>query len=278
MARQARAATDVPRFFDSIRAQLDARLGEPVGHVSPRLVVTCANSTEEKILRDSLAGDRGFDPQLVLSGETTYWDLGRIGEAECFLVRTDTGSVGGAAALATLQDAIRLIDPSVVVSCGVCFGLRPQMQRPGTVIVATRVRAYEKVRVGTTVDGSLELRERGQAADADPILTLRARGLLATFRNVVFGEIISGEKLVDNVEFKDQLLRRFPDALGGEMEGSGLISACGRRRVPWLLIKAISDFGDGTKKANERASQRRASRAAAGVLLRLVSGGCFSEE
>lgn len=267
---------NVPRFFEIVRSQLDARLGEHPDYGTPRLIITCATSTEETILRAALAEDRGFAPQLVLAGDTTYWDLGRIGDVESFLVRTGPGSMGGAAALATLQDAIRILSPSVVVSCGICFGLRPKTQRSGTVVFATRIRSYEQVRIGTRNSGSVELRERGQAADVDPILSLRARGVFSARGNIAFGEVISGEKLVDHINFRDQLLRRFPDALAGEMEGGGLVAACSRRRVPWVLLKAISDFGDGQKKVNEHRVQRRAARAAAEALVMLVNGGGFS--
>jgi nucleoside phosphorylase len=277
MVERANPGGDVGAFFRSVRIQLDAKHGERPEPRAPRLIVTCANSTEEQILRGVLAGNRGFTPRLVLAGDTTYWDLGRIGDVESFLVRTDIGSLGGAAALATLHDAIRLLSPTTVISCGVCFGLRPQVQRTGVAIVATRLRSYETVRVSTATDGSIQIRERGQAADVDPILSLRIRGLLATLPNVAFGEVISGEKLVDHINFRDQLLRRFPDALAGEMEGGGLVSACSRRRVPWLLIKGISDFGDGAKKVNEKTIQRRAARSAANVLMRLIDGGCFAE-
>jgi nucleoside phosphorylase len=277
IARAQSTAADIPHFFDAIRTQFDLQLGDPPACLVSRLIVTCANSTEEEILRHSFGRDRGFESQLALSRDTTYWSLGWIGDTECFLVRTETGSVGGGSVLAVLQDAIRLLNPSVVVSCGVCFGLRPQEQQIGTVILATRLRTYEQVRIGTTSDGSLELRERCQAADADPVFTLRARGILSGARNVLFGEVLSGEKLVDHVKFRDGLIQRFPDALAGEMEGGGLASACGRRRIPWLLIKGISDFADGTKSTNERSSQRSAARVAAGVLLKLLNGGCFSE-
>lgn len=273
--KRAGAGAEGAEFFAVIRDQLDYALGDHTPRSSPRLIITCANSIEEEALRKILATDRGYAPKLMLTAETTYWDLGRIGETECFLVRTDSGSVGGAASLATLQDAIDRLAPTVVASCGICFGLRPENQRVGDLVVATRIRSYEEVRLGTARDGSLQVRERGQAADLDPVLNLRTRGLLANYDGVEFGEVLSGQKVIDQVAFRDQLASRFPDARVGEMEGSGLVAACGRRRTPWIMIKGISDFADGRKKNHEIGMQNLASSSAASAINYLISENCF---
>src|SRR5262249_36878169 len=64
---------------------------------------------------------------------------------------------------------------------------------------------------------------------------------------VRIGPILSGEKLVDDPEFKTSLFRTFPQAIGGEMGGGGLCAAAIRSSIPWILVKAICDWGDGKK-------------------------------
>jgi nucleoside phosphorylase len=64
------------------------------------------------------------------------------------------------------------------------------------------------------------------------------------------GPILSGDKLVDNPEFKADLFRRFPHAKGGEMEGVGFCAAANSLQKPWVLIKAICDWADGKKSDN----------------------------
>jgi len=59
--------------------------------------------------------------------------------------------------------------------------------------------------------------------------------------------VLSGDKLVDNSEFKADLFKRFPHAKGGEMEGIGFCSAANSLQKPWILIKAICDWADGKK-------------------------------
>jgi nucleoside phosphorylase len=49
------------------------------------------------------------------------------------------------------------------------------------------------------------------------------------------GQMLSGEKLVDDPEFKQALFDRYPKAIGREMEGAGVASAADRKKCKWIL-------------------------------------------
>jgi nucleoside phosphorylase len=59
--------------------------------------------------------------------------------------------------------------------------------------------------------------------------------------------MLSSEKLVDNPEFKAKQFERYPNAIGGEMEGAGVAAAADRKRCEWIVVKSICDWGDGAK-------------------------------
>ncbi|WP_328286824.1 5'-methylthioadenosine/S-adenosylhomocysteine nucleosidase family protein [Mycobacteroides abscessus] len=141
------------------------------------------------------------------------------------------------------------IRPDLVAAIGVGFGLIDGDDIGGTVLIATHMREYERVRVGTNKDGGLNLRERGEYRKVDPIELQRLR-MVARRSGVKYevGEIVSGEKLVDWDPLRKLLKKRFPDAVGGDMELAGIVAACSRKHVTWLFLKAISDKGDGSKK------------------------------
>jgi hypothetical protein len=63
---------------------------------------------------------------------------------------------------------------------------------------------------------------------------------------------LSGEKLIDDPDFKAELFDQYPQAIGGEMEGAGLVAAALRGGVPWLLVKAVCDWGDGKKHSKHQ--------------------------
>ena len=83
---------------------------------------------------------------------------------------------------------------------------------------------------------------------------------------VTFGLLLSGEKLIDREDFRDQLLAFEPEAIGGEMEAVGLLSAAARGNTDWVVVKACCDFADGNKSTNKTENQKRAASAAAGFV------------
>jgi len=79
--------------------------------------------------------------------------------------------------------------------------------------------------------------------------------------------ILTGEKLVDNLDYRTQLLKFEPEAVGGEMEAAGVYVASHDSKVDWIVIKAICDWGDGQKAKNKEARQKKAARSAAEFLI-----------
>ena len=62
------------------------------------------------------------------------------------------------------------------------------------------------------------------------------------------GEMLTGNYLIDNKEIRDDLVKSCaPEAIGIEMEGAGLFHDIDNHQVKIVLVKAISDFGDGGK-------------------------------
>lgn len=76
------------------------------------------------------------------------------------------------------------------------------------------------------------------------------------FPKVYTGNYISGEKLLDNPICRNNLKLKFKEALALDMEGVGVASASAFNRVyDWLVIKGISDLGDGNKNKNKVLNQ-----------------------
>ena len=128
---------------------------------------------------------------------------------------------------------------------GIAFGKDSEKQKIGDVLVASAIIPYESQR--RSDDGSIEYRS--------PIPPSNST-LLNRFENVDgwkfdsidgsacsirVGQILSGEKLIDDPEFKSQLFKQFPTAIGGEMEGAGLCAVASEIGIPWILVKSICD-------------------------------------
>ena len=119
-----------------------------------------------------------------------------------------------------------------------------------------RILSYEPQRLGKE-----ENHNRGEEHKSSAVLLNRFRNVLGwNFTNPSgeqcahqIGPVLSGEKLVDNPEEKADLFARYPTAIGGEMEGAGFAAAAERRKCEWIVVKAICDWGDGTKQKHHQA-------------------------
>jgi len=92
---------------------------------------------------------------------------------------------------------------------------------------------------------------------------------------VHFGILLCGEKLIASKSFLDRLLDIEKEAIGGEMEGSGLYTAARKAKIDWIIVKAISDWADGSK--NDK-MQPIAAMNAAKYVRHVVNQGGLKEQ
>ena len=234
------------------------------------LLVTVTR-VESRAVLDAFERHTGQPAKIQPRGDKTYHDLGVVNGARVWLVLSEMGAGGLGGSQQSVGKAIAEIRPLAVVMVGIAFGMSEEHQAIGDILVSENLRLYELQRAGT------EIILRGDRPHASP-------RLLDAFRNnaylhwhgadVRFGCVLTGEKLVDNLDFREQLRRFEPEAVGGEMEGAGLYTACQDAKVDWLLIKAICDWADGNKEVDRQPRQQlAASNAAAFVLHTLQTVG-----
>lgn len=64
----------------------------------------------------------------------------------------------------------------------------------------------------------------------------------ACINQAVLGDIVSLETLYASTEKRDELLCKYPDVIGGEMEAFAFVPSM--LHIPWLVVKSVSDNGD----------------------------------
>ena len=186
------------------------------------------------------------------------------------MVQSEMGAGGLGASQQTVQKGIDALSPAAVIMTGVAFGVNPKKQSVGDVLVSRQLLLYEFQRIGED-KGKFQIIPRGDRPHASPWLldSFRSADLYlneSKFK-VHFGLILSGEKLVDNLDFREQLLQFDPETIGGEMEGAGLYVACQDAKVDWILVKSICDWADGHKAHNKDDQQQIAAHNAASYVL-----------
>lgn len=223
--------------------------------------------------------DNGYAPtRASFSLINTYQLFTPVAGARIALVRCSMGAGGPGGPELTVAEAITALKPASVIMLGIAFGTDPQNQQVGDVLLSTGVFDYELQRAGTDLSGLLVQVPRGGRPAASPRLIgrfqmtrLRTCGL-----TLHEGVVLSGRKLVDNVDYRDQLTALCPDAIGGEMEGYGVYAAAQRLSTDWVIVKAICDWADGMKRHDKARRQEVAARNAALAVLRTLERGGFT--
>jgi len=198
---------------------------------------------------------------------------------------TCIGEAGTADCAAATTALIHEYHPRIVILVGIAAGIRDQVSI-GSVVLSERVWGYEKQAVLTgrrrrivsvprpdappipffiqqdvtnyiSVPGMeprigrrfVELGgEYPKGSATDEARHGRKAKRIADAPDVHFATVASGNKLLRN----PRVLRRLQSAghgriKVGEMEASGLATACHQENVHWLVIRGVSDFGDKSK-------------------------------
>lgn len=218
---------------------------------SPKIGVLVATDVERMAILKKMRPPKGKRTvaQVFFNQNTFY--VGRLGVNDIVVCMVAMGSVGRDSSALVTAEFIDVWRLRAIVMAGIAFGKDPAKQNIGQVLISDRVISYEPQRVG-----EVENQNRGEVHSAGITMLNRFRNSAGwSFQNPVgkecglqFGPMLSGEKLVDNAEFKAQLFERYPSAIGGEMEGVGLASAATRKNCEWIVVKAICDWGDGSKQ------------------------------
>lgn len=230
-----------------------------------QLLLLTATSLERDELLKSLKPLIGQDVILrTYIGRYTYY-IGIFGVYPVVLVKSGMGTGRAGGAIMTTQKAIDHWSPTTIVMIGIAFGVDRNKQNIGDVLIAEQIIPYDVRREGKDITTY-----RSEHPPTSMILRDRFEGVSNWSFHLPGGNtakhsvcpLLSGEVLIDNQDFRDTLLRKFPKAKGGEMEASGVYAAAVEARLDWIVVKAICDFADGRKGENKEANQLLAMQAA----------------
>lgn len=249
--------------------------GEPMSSEHVDVLLVTVTQVEASAVLTLIKVQYGHEYEPLYIGDKTYYDLGIIGGARTFMTRSEMGSGGPGGSTTTVLEGINQLEPSAVIMVGIAFGIDSEKQSIGDVLVSTQISSYDLQRVGTGEAGESVKFARGNRSPASHMMLDRFRDGKVDWKGapVRFGLVLSGQKLVDNLDFRNQLLDLEPEAIGGEMEGSGLFDAAYRTKTDWILVKAICDWADGRKSENKNERQQVAAENAASFVFHVLEKG-----
>lgn len=180
---------------------------------------------------------------------------------EIFHLRSGAGSAGSNGSTVVTAEAIRELAPNHVISVGICFGAKEGEQNLGDVLISREMFHYDSAR-----EGEEEHISRGQKLPASEFLLAACQLVNLEGVEAHYGIMASGETLVDSKDFLQFIKEQQPEYIGGEMEGTGISSACQRERTDWIMIKGICDWGHGKTKDFQPQAAKNAALFATDVI------------
>lgn len=166
---------------------------------------------------------------------------------------TGSNTPCGSADLVRYVGNCEFLDPSCVISFGICYGIDYKNYSLGDTIIAEKIYPWS-IGIKINDDGwkikcddyVIDLR------DMDPHLYSRIRQVketahgLCTNQKVDLGNMLSSEAVISNEKIRIEAIEKAYgcNILGGEMEGYGLAKECVYyNQKPCIILKAICDWG-----------------------------------
>lgn len=230
------------------------------------LLLVTVNDIETNSLLSKLKPLEDYSDILVAYSKNNTYFIGRFGAYNVIHVQSDMGAMNRDAVMTTVDNAIRMWNPRGIIMVGVAWGMNKGKQKIGDVLISKKILQYETAKIsnGNTIP-------RGADSEAGGVLTNRFKSCVdwkyaledGKLAKKYIGTVLSGEKLLDDREYRDKLHDSFPEAIGGEMEGAGLASvAMANNLYEWIIVKGICDWGYDKQSENKDKYQKIAMNSA----------------
>ena len=158
------------------------------------------------------------------------------------LVRSGIGKVNAAVCTQVLIDHFAV---DCVINVGVAGGLYKDL-RIGDIVISSDAVQHDMdaSAVGDPIGTIPRMEESFFKADAALIEAARKAGEGIDGANIYVGRIASGDQFIADRDRKNRIIKLF-NAYCAEMEGAAVAHTCYLNRIPFVVIRSISDNANG---------------------------------
>ncbi|KRL07686.1 MAG: 5'-methylthioadenosine/adenosylhomocysteine nucleosidase [Liquorilactobacillus hordei] len=196
--------------------------------------ILCAMDEEIKALKTELKKAR----QTEIAGITFF--EGKINNNEVVLVQSGIGKVQAGMTTGLL---IAQFEVEAVINSGSAGGIGEGLH-VGDVVLSTAAAYHD---VDATVFGYLpgQLPQQPQKFEADlQLIETLKKAAEQNQQHVETGLIVTGDQFVASSEKINTIKAIYPDVLCCEMEGAAIAQVAAQFKVPFVIVRAMSDTGD----------------------------------
>ncbi len=193
---------------------------------------------------------------------------GTIGGTEAVVVRSGICKVNAGICVQILVDTFGVTH---VINTGAAGSLDARINI-GDIVLSTDAVYHD---VDATIFGYKkgEVPQLGVASfEADKDLREKAKAAIkvaAPDLGIFEGRVCSGDQFISSSEVKDAIIKE-QGGMCTEMEGAGIAQACFLNKIPFLIIRAISDKADGSDVVDYPVFEAKAAKDCAAATLELL--------
>jgi len=213
------------------------------------------------------------DYQKFEVANSVFYD-GKIANQDVVLLQSGIGKVNAAMATTIL---IERFQPTVVINTGSAGGFDKELQ-VGDIVISREVVHHD-------VDVTGFNYEVGQVPGM-PVTYQAATPLVKQVQQILdnnhvhskIGLIGTGDIFMNNPERIHSVLKQFPNMLAAEMEGAAIAQVCHQYKVPFVIIRALSDIAGVESSISFNEFLTVAAKNAAHLIIDLVKEGLHHDE
>ncbi|MBN1498814.1 MAG: 5'-methylthioadenosine/adenosylhomocysteine nucleosidase [Spirochaetes bacterium] len=214
---------------------------------------------------EDLHGEMKNPESIEISGLKFF--KGDIHGKDVILLECGIGKVSAAVGAALLIDRFK---PDYIINTGCAGGFSKEL-KIGDIVVSEKAVHHD---VDATVMGYKygEIPGMPLFFEADRMLSDLAVNVIKEIGqvNVVKGLIGTGDSFIGDDALSLELRVKFPELEAVEMEGAAIAQTCFIMKVPFVIIRALSDIAGNASKVDYREFMKKASKISAEMVIRIL--------
>ncbi|MGB8452696.1 MAG: 5'-methylthioadenosine/adenosylhomocysteine nucleosidase [Anaerocolumna sp.] len=167
---------------------------------------------------------------------------GKLEGKDVVIVRSGIGKVNAAICTQILMDEFNI---DIVINTGIAGSLKAEINI-GDMVISTDTLQHDMDATGFGYEYGVIPRMETSVFKADTKLTKKASEICSQVNpdiSVFLGRIVSGDQFIGNKDKKTWIARQF-EGYCTEMEGAAIAQTAYLNKVPFLIVRAISDKAD----------------------------------
>ncbi|MCF6767065.1 5'-methylthioadenosine/adenosylhomocysteine nucleosidase [Thiotrichales bacterium 19S11-10] len=193
----------------------------------------------------------------------SHW-LGHIGSNQVIICQSGIGKVN-----ATITTTIMLnhYQPDLVINIGSAGGIGKNISI-SDIVVATELSYHDVDVCAFGYDfGQIPMMPSYYTPDRDFIEKLKSADSRLPIK---FGLILSGDSFINSNNYIKNIKSKFPNTLAIDMESTAIAQTCYKFKIPFSIIRIISDHADNTSNADFKEQINQVSDQLAGQLIGFI--------